>query len=61
MGRPYLPKTLEALKDYALQQDGQYVYTLKQICEKHGLTVPTLSRAAHKHGLGRKTLTPRTP
>lgn len=53
MGRPFAPKTLEALKDYALKDDRGYVLTLKQIAEKHGLTVPALSRAAHKHGLSR--------
>lgn len=54
MPRPYAPKTLLAVQDYALRNEEGYVYTLKEIAQKHGVTVPALSRAAHKHGLSRR-------
>lgn len=59
--RPYLPKMLKALEEYAqLDPEGRYLYRVKDIAHRHGVSAPALSRAARKKGLSRY-LTRRIP
>lgn len=54
MTRPFLPKMLRALGEYPLTgPDGRYLYSLKEIGTRYGVSVPALSRAARKVGLSR--------
>lgn len=53
MSRPFLPKTLAALKEYVEVEDGHFKWRLTEIAKRHSIQVSSLSRAAHKHGLTR--------
>lgn len=53
MSRPYLPKTLAALKEYVEVEDGRFKWRLSEIAARHGIHTSSLSRAAKKHGLYR--------